>query len=77
MAEQSIINRFRGAKLLERRNREMKKKRGTQKMRSDQAKYLQATYVQREQDEQQVVERAKTRAEVLAEKLRKDLQENT
>lgn len=77
MAEQSIINRFRGATLLERRNREMKKKRGTQKMRSDQAKYLQATYVQREQDEQQVVERAKARAEALAEELRKDLQENT
>jgi diketogulonate reductase-like aldo/keto reductase len=76
MAEQSIINRFRGTKLLERRNLEMKKEKGTQKMKSDQAKFLRDTYVQREEEQQQVVARAKARAEALAEKLRQKLQEN-
>jgi hypothetical protein len=72
MAEQSIINRYRGATLLKRKMQKMKKDQGTEKMKADQARYMQDTLAERERAEQEVVQRAKARAKALAEKLREE-----
>lgn len=77
MAEQSIINKFRGTALLERKTKQMKKERGTEKMKADQAKFLEDSYGERERAEQEVVQRAKTRAKALAEKLRTETHESS
>ena len=72
MAEQSVINRYRGAILLERQMKQLKKEKGREKMRSDQARFLQDALAERERGEQEVVQKAKERAKKLADQLREE-----
>jgi hypothetical protein len=72
MAEQSVINRYRGATLLERQMKQLKKDKGRKKMRSDQARFLQDALAERERGEQEVVQKAKERAKKLADQLREE-----
>jgi diketogulonate reductase-like aldo/keto reductase len=75
MAEQSIINRYRGATLLERRQKELRKEQGREKMKADQGKQMQETIAQREAQEQEIVDKAKDRAKALAAKFRAEVEE--
>jgi diketogulonate reductase-like aldo/keto reductase len=71
-AEQIVINRYRSATLLVRRHRELRREQGRKKMRADQGKQMLRVIAAREEEEQQIVERAKARAKAFAEKLRAD-----
>ena len=70
LAEQTVINRYRSAILLARRQKELRREQGREKMRADQMRQTQETMVARENREQEIVEQAKARAKAFAEKLK-------
>ena len=70
LAEQTVINRYRSATLLARRQKELRRERGREKMRADQGRQMQETTAARENREQAIVEQAKARAKAFAEKLK-------
>lgn len=70
MAEQTIINRYRSATLLARRQKQLKREKGLKKMLVDQGKQLQKSIATRLDQEQEIVEAAKERARALANTLR-------
>lgn len=72
-AEQTVINRYRSTKLLARRQKELKREKGREKMRADQGKQMQESIAAREKREQQVVEQAKIRAKEIAEQLKAEV----
>lgn len=74
-AEQSVINRYRAATLLERRQKQLRKEQGKEKMLADQEKQMQETIAVREAREQEIVEKAKDRAKAFAAKLRAEAEE--
>jgi diketogulonate reductase-like aldo/keto reductase len=74
-AEQSVINRYRAATLLERRQKQLKQEQGQEKMLADQGKQMQESIATREAREQEIVEKAKDRAKALAAKLRAEAEE--
>ena len=70
MAEQTVINRYRSITLLRRREKELKSKKGREKMTEDQKSQLLQSIDEREQKEQEIVESAKIRAKAMADRLR-------
>jgi diketogulonate reductase-like aldo/keto reductase len=75
LAEQSIINRYRAVKLLDRRRKQIRKEQGQKKMLEDQEREREQTVSEREAQEQIIVERAKARAKALAQSLRYEADE--
>ena len=70
MAEQTIINRYRGVTLLRRQEKQLKFKKGREKMTEDQKQQLVQSIAEREKKEQELVESAKIRARAMADRLR-------
>jgi diketogulonate reductase-like aldo/keto reductase len=70
MAEQTVINRYRSVTLLRRRERQLKKQQGREKMTEDQKAQLLESIAERERKEQEIVESAKVRAKAMADRLR-------
>ena len=70
LAEQTVINRYRSAALLARRQKELRWEKGREKMQVDQRRQLQERMAVREEREQEIVEQAKARAKAFAEKLK-------
>lgn len=73
MAEQTVINRYRSITLLCRREKQLKKQQGREKMAEDQKVQLLESIAERERKEQQIVDSAKVRAKAMADRLRAEV----